>query len=188
MTTINLYYIGGVITPPALNCAQESELMPKVSELFVWDEECDVENCKQVLKQNFDPSDFDSDYWKVQTILHFKVSSLFSLVFLPSKLEEEQTFFIQKYKSEPPYDGFWAPYLSENRKEKYGCIERPDRADEINNQEDIERSIEGIGSELNLDIKAFLQCFLKDTWSAMVGFTYLNEDGKKTTRCWYKRV
>jgi hypothetical protein len=192
MSIITLCFVGGVIQPPQpviychleMRCHQPYIPQPIINisthAIEVWEE------IKNHFEEKVDRGSLD--FWQQRMVVRFATAPPFcSLSFYPADFTSNQTWFIQKGKTEPPMNGFWAPYLTKKTQKKWGCLESLPRPDLIATPEDIDRSIKSLPPSIYPEMRSFLNDFLQDPLSQMVGFTYIvDSEGAQETRFWYK--
>lgn len=192
MSTVTLFFIGGVIKPAhtSVNCGLSARCyqshyptpITKISEhsLEVW------QDIKNHFEERADPAAFD--FWQQKIVVHFATDPLFcSVSFYPKDLASSQTWHIQKDKTDPPLEGFWAPYLSSKAKKRWGCLNDLPQLDWIVTSEDVDRSIEHLSPAIYPQMRVLLNDFLRDPLSQMIGFTYRsNLEGPHQIRFWRK--
>ncbi len=112
-------------------------------------------------------------FWKTRIIAFFSLTRLCSLTFIPFDLTSNQTLFLQKEVTNPPFTGYFAPYLSEKKRRKWGCIDIKDCVThELNVAQDIITSLQKVDSSDLLEITVLLHLFLQDSLTAMIGVTF----------------
>jgi len=203
MMNVNLFCIGGIISPSEppgtsqySNCRvgfEEyplREIPPRTSPII---SKTNYSFSVALLEESLENEQAQTpNFWKKRLITCFSLTNLCSVTFIPFDLTSNHTLFLQRDVTGPPLKGFFAPYLSEKKQHKWGCI----RADEgmtheLNTIGDIIPSLENIDSESRLEILNILYCFLEDPLTASIGITFRKTVGKLaeslTTHFWAKR-
>ena len=190
--TVTLFLIRGVIDPPQpiplASCSRDRPYSPSRARICEWQETYPTERIEQVLTQNQTPAEGDTTFWAARSIFYFSLLDNFiSMTKIPFVLTKVHTLFVQREMKES-YTGFFAPFLSDQTRQTFNCVEKGDRADEITTIQDMETSIQQEGRLVQRQLAVLLTYFLCDPLTAMIGFTYRRESGEQTTRFWYKGV
>lgn len=186
---ISLSYIGGRCPLPKNmpRCGMEQPYSLTCPEVTTKILNFDRERLKEV-RDNFQNRFSRSpEFWKIRIITHLAAApQFFSATFIPFDLTATQTWFVQKNRLEPPYNGFFAPFLSKQQQTEFGCIDNTDPFSIISSEDEIVDSIQNIESTVYSDTLTLLSYFLQDSLTGLIGLTYLNYYGKQTTRFWCK--
>lgn len=207
MDTVTTFFIGGIIDATDIrqqSCGSDelfsaASLMatPKVEK---YSKKKLAEIAEQAKIRFFELDEVldqeERDFWKVRIIaLVGSSSTLYSVTFLPFDLKTNQTWFMQKNKTEYPVDGFFAPFSpfiddAESAKE-LGVFVSPTEANKVNiiaTDEDIAISIADLSYNQTLynDVDSALKYFLMDTLSGTIGLTFYYHD-HLVTRLWMKK-
>jgi hypothetical protein len=216
MNIVNLYWIGGTIAPNDTSlplhhatCGRELESdhanhtkrsHPEIShEIFSFREDLLKESWEnefnlliESLEKEQEPT--DSKFWKTKLIHYFALTSLYSLTFIPFDWTSDETLFIQKDVTSPLFTGYFAPYLSEKKQRKWGCIKIEDCVThELNNAQNITPSLQWVNYSNLKDIENLLTLFLTDSHTAVIYITVKQavspfvESESYATHCWIKR-
>ncbi|MBA3602596.1 MAG: hypothetical protein H0W50_02925 [Parachlamydiaceae bacterium] len=183
MFNVNLCTIGGIISPAHTSfssmhhstCRHELESdhshptsSPEIShEIYSYP----LDLLQETLETEQEQTIY---FWKTKIINFFSLTRLCSLTFIPFDLTSNQTLFLQKDVTNPPFTGYFAPYLPEKKRRKWGCIDIKDCVThELNVARDIITSLQKVDSSNLLEIAVLLQLFLQDSLTAMIGITFV---------------
>ncbi|MBA3284742.1 MAG: hypothetical protein H0U27_06755 [Nitrosopumilus sp.] len=204
MHNVNLYCIGGIIAPidtslPLYQTACGRELESNKTNLTIWSPpeisheiySFSLDLLKESLGHEQEPT--SSYFWKTRLIHYFALTSICSLTFIPFDLTSDQTLFLQRNITSPPFTGYFASYLSEKKQRKWGCIKFKDCVThDLDFARDIIPSLHGINSSHSAEIAILLALFLDDPLSAVIGITFKQaaspfaESESYATHCWIK--
>lgn len=193
MQQTTLFFIGGVISPPItpMSCRQELRCEKQlIRPLATTRTICYALEFWEQCKHNFGPEEEAlPSYWSSRILMHLATAPfLLSVTFLPFNLEVNRTWLVQKNRQEPPFDGFFAPYLEESEQSSLGCFKPTEDIYLISDEGHLEASIADLNTEVYAEIKTLLSYFLNDELYALIGVTYLNQQQEKTTRLWRKEM
>lgn len=184
MHNVNLYCIGGIIAPidttaPLHHAACGRELESNQTNLTMWSPpeisheifSFSVDLLKESLGTEQEST--SSYFCKTRLIHYFALTSLCSLTFIPFDLTSDQTLFLEKEVTRPPFTGYFAPYLSEKKQRKWGCIKIEDCVThELDFVREIIPSLDGINCSHSAEIPILLALFLDDPLTAVIGITF----------------
>lgn len=133
------------------------------------------------------PENSDPSFWKQCTWSYFALVPRFcSVSFLPFNWLISQNLLVKKNKKGACFERAYAPYFSEEDQKKLGCISTAEKIYYIYNEPEFKQGEEILDDKIHSDVLQILTYFIKDSTSAALGLTYLNEKGEQTSRIWSK--
>lgn len=202
--SIKTFFIGGIINAADFcrqNCSEEhiyptTSVMTTKVENFSKSKLAEIAEKAKMHYQNADAGQEEKDFWKLRILALVGLSpAICSVSFLPFDLKSNQTWFMQKGKSEYPVNGFYAPFAPFNEDpqsaKEWGVIissAEVNRTDYIATNEDIVRSIDDLSYNQTLynDVSFALKYFLLDSLSGTIGLTFYHHN-QLITRLWVKK-
>ena len=185
MTTVNLCFVTGVISPPSLQvgftCGCDRLYQPTLPHIWKSKVPYLIESVRRCLEGMANCPSPGVRFWQTRICARLAAVERFHAVeFIPADATVQQTLFVQKNRDEPPFDRFLAPYLPEEMKEAWGCCSP------YPSQEELNAPTSETDPNFNEAYVNLVADFLKDPLSIGMVLTYWDRNGDLASRGWYK--